>query len=201
MLAPYDASIDESYETVMRNRRSAEQELDELDMKRREMDLRAEHNLERMNHFETEELADDDEADAADGQDRALNLEAFECPLREWIAEERTRREISRRFKIFLETFYQGIDEVNMWKDRNRHVSPLPPLPAHLKISPPVYPVKIRAMCAVNSASLEISYGHLASMDSLLAIWLTDVPRDMLQILDEVLQQVVLIEFPHYTKV
>lgn len=56
-------------------------------------------------------------------------------------------------------------------------------------------------MCAANSASLEVSYGHLASLDSLLVLWLTDVPRDMLQIFDEVLQQVVLIEFPHYTKV
>jgi hypothetical protein len=56
-------------------------------------------------------------------------------------------------------------------------------------------------MCSENSASLEVSYGHLAEMQSLLAIWLTDVPRDMLQILDEVLQQVVLVDFPHYKKV
>jgi DNA replicative helicase MCM subunit Mcm2 (Cdc46/Mcm family) len=58
-----------------------------------------------------------------------------------------------------------------------------------------------RSMCAANSASLEISYGHLAEMQSLLAIWLTDVPRDMLQIFDEVLQSVVLADFPHYSKV
>lgn len=56
-------------------------------------------------------------------------------------------------------------------------------------------------MCSENSASLEISYGHLAEMQSLLAIWLTDVPRDMLQIFDEVLQSVVLADFPHYAKV
>ena len=58
-----------------------------------------------------------------------------------------------------------------------------------------------RSMCAINSASLEISYAHLADMQSLLAIWLTDVPRDMLQIFDEVLQTVVLADFPHYNKV
>ena len=58
-----------------------------------------------------------------------------------------------------------------------------------------------RSMCAINSASLEISYAHLADMQSLLAIWLTDVPRDMLQICDEVLQTVVLADFPHYNKV
>lgn len=56
-------------------------------------------------------------------------------------------------------------------------------------------------MCAENSASLEVSYGHLAEAHPLVAIWLTDVPRDMLQILDEVLQSVVLEMFPHYTKV
>jgi DNA replicative helicase MCM subunit Mcm2 (Cdc46/Mcm family) len=56
-------------------------------------------------------------------------------------------------------------------------------------------------MCANNSASLEVSYGHLAEMQSLLAIWLTDVPRDMLSIFDEVLKAVVLKEFPHYAKV
>jgi hypothetical protein len=56
-------------------------------------------------------------------------------------------------------------------------------------------------MCANNSASLEVSYGHLAEMQSLLAIWLTDVPRDMLSIFDEVLKTVVLKEFPHYAKV
>jgi len=144
MLADENEVFDESYETVLRNRRAAEQELDELDMKRREMDLRAEQNIDRMNRFEKEELDEDDEVEQADGQDRALNLEAFDCPLREWIAEERTRREISRRFKIFLETFYVGIDEVNLWRDRNRQVTPMPPLPSHLRISPPIYPQKIR---------------------------------------------------------
>eukprot|EP01032_Pedospumella_encystans_P036947 gene36947-41823_t len=143
MLADENEVFDESYETVLRNRRAAEQELDELDMKRREMDLRAEQNIDRMNRFEKEELDEDDEVEQADGQDRALNLEAFDCPLREWIAEERTRREISRRFKIFLETFYVGIDEVNLWRDRNRQVTPMPPLPSHLRISPPIYPQKI----------------------------------------------------------
>jgi DNA replicative helicase MCM subunit Mcm2 (Cdc46/Mcm family) len=56
-------------------------------------------------------------------------------------------------------------------------------------------------MCAANSRSLEVAYGHLAEMQPMLAVWLTDVPRDMLQILDEVLQSVVLAEFPHYKQV
>lgn len=56
-------------------------------------------------------------------------------------------------------------------------------------------------MCSKNSASLEIAFAHITNWDPLLLVWLTDVPKDMLQIFDEVLQQVVLIEFPHYTKV
>ena len=56
-------------------------------------------------------------------------------------------------------------------------------------------------MCAVNKGSLEVSYGHIGEMQSLLAIWLTDVPRDMLEIFDSVLLQVVKEEFPHYEQV
>lgn len=56
-------------------------------------------------------------------------------------------------------------------------------------------------MCASNLSSLEVSYGHLAEMQSLLAIWLTDVPKDMLEIFDEVLLSVVTAEFPHYKMV
>ena len=95
----------------------------------------------------------------------------------------------------------QGIDDVTTWVKRHENLDPLPPLPSNLKVMPPIYPSKIRSMCAANSASLEISYGHLAEMQSLLAIWLTDVPRDMLQILDEVLQSVVLVDFPYYNKI
>lgn len=56
-------------------------------------------------------------------------------------------------------------------------------------------------MCSSNKCSLEVAYGHLGEMQSLLAIWLTDVPRDMLQIFDEVLQNVVRQDFPHYFQV
>jgi DNA replication licensing factor MCM2 len=59
----------------------------------------------------------------------------------------------------------------------------------------------IRTMCSTNSSSLEVSYGHLADNQSLLAIWLTDVPRDMLLIFDEVLRTVVLNSFSTYEKV
>jgi DNA replication licensing factor MCM2 len=41
-------------------------------------------------------------------EEEEVNLEAFNVPLREWIAEDRTRREIKRRFKKFLQEFKVG---------------------------------------------------------------------------------------------
>lgn len=144
-----DAELYESYEKRIRDRLAAEEELDEMDAQRRERDLRADYNLERINRFEQEELDReedaDDEEDLIDGSDRALNLEAFECPLREWVAEERTRREIARRFKKFLNTYYVGIDALADWVKRNEHLDPPPPVPAHLRAAPPIYPSKIRS--------------------------------------------------------
>lgn len=63
------------------------------------------------------------EDEGVEGQERQpdeadINLETFECPLREWISEDRTRREIRKRFNIFLKTFYPGIEEV-------RHENPI----------------------------------------------------------------------------
>lgn len=100
-----------------------------------------------MNRFEQQELDEledfeDDEMD--EGADRALNLEKFECPLREWIAEERTRREIQRRFKKFLLTYYEDIEKVAEWMKANEHINPLPPLPPYLTVKRPIYPQKIR---------------------------------------------------------
>lgn len=71
--------------------------------------------------------------------------EAFECPLREWITEDRTRREIQRRFKMFLLTFFTGIEEVSRWRTKtDRHDGNTPNMPSHLKVLPPVYAPKIR---------------------------------------------------------
>ena len=54
-------------------------------------------------------MVDDEESDARASDvedDNILNIEAFDVPLREWISQERTRREIKRRFKDFLFNFY-----------------------------------------------------------------------------------------------
>ncbi len=137
----------ESFEKRIRDRLAAEEELDALDAKRKARELESDYNLERVNRFEQEELDEmedfeDDEMD--EGADRALNLEKFECPLREWIAEERTRREIQRRFKKFLLTYYEDIEKVAEWMKANEHINPLPPLPPYLTVKRPIYPQKIR---------------------------------------------------------
>ena len=56
-------------------------------------------------------------------------------------------------------------------------------------------------MCAINKSSLEVSYLHLGEQHAILAIWLSDLPKEILEIFDQVLYEVVLVMFPHYAKV
>jgi len=79
-----------------------------------------------------------------------INLETMDMPLREWIAQDRTRREIKRRFRNYLES-----DESHM--------------------------TSIRSMCANNLASFEVSYQSLSSDVPILAIWVADAPRDIIE--------------------
>ncbi|CAM9685560.1 unnamed protein product [Ectocarpus sp. 4 AP-2014] len=107
-----------------------------------------------------------------------MNLEDFQgVPLREWIAQDATRREIKRRFQSFLLTFQEKGARA------------------------PVHESKIKTMCAANRASLEVSYIDLSKAVPILAIWLADVPKDMLEIMDEVTNAVVLRAFPEYHRI
>ena len=146
----------------------------------------------------SDEDEDDDDEDKEDGQGKRLNLDAFDCRLQDWISEDRTRKEIESRFRKFLKAYYPGVESWRQWNRKNGN-NPEKKNPYQKR--PPVYPAKIRAMCADNSSSLEVSYKHLGEMESLLAIWLTDVPKDMLRIFDEVLQKEVLDQFPHYRQI
>eukprot|EP01031_Cornospumella_fuschlensis_P031068 gene31068-37548_t len=192
-----DPELYESYEKIVEYRLAAEEELDALDAKRRQREREADYNLERSNRFDDQEEDEYDEMEIEDqdiGADRALNLEKFDCSLKQWIAEERTRREIFRRFKKFLLTYYDGIVEVQDFRKHNENA----PYPPNLRPRPPIYPDRIKSMCATNSASLLVSYTHIAQVQPLLALWLSDVPRDMIQILNEVLKSVVMTDFPNY---
>jgi len=109
---------------------------------------------------------------------QALNIEVMTCPLREWIAQTRTRCEIKHRFRQFLLTYES-------------------PKGVH------VYVEQIREMCASNKASIEISYPQLSAAVPILAMWTIDAPRDVLEIFDEVASELILSSdhFPCYENI
>ncbi len=120
------------------------------------------------------EGGDRPDEDTDDGRDEdEINLEEFNVPLQEWLGQEHTRKEVRRRFRRFLQTFPEGSEQ-----------------PIHLSL--------IRAMCSANLASLEVSYTNLSSEMPLLAIWLAEDPRDMLDLMDEVATRLVVRHFPEY---
>jgi hypothetical protein len=50
-------------------------------------------------------------------------------------------------------------------------------------------------MCAANKQSLEVSFQHLSNAAPMLAIWVADMPAQMLRLFDTVAEQVVRSEF------
>ncbi len=73
-----------------------------------------------------------------DGDEEGIfNLENFDAPIKEWVAQDRPRAEIKRRFCNFLENFVDAHNNA-----------------VHLET--------INQMCASNGQSLEISYQHLS---------------------------------------
>eukprot|EP00937_MAST-01D_sp_MAST-1D-sp2_P000663 g663.t1 len=172
---------DRQYEVDVEARMAAEAELDrregrlnlvdrafadddemELDTAHRDRRRRAENAA-----YEMEDQIWDEEGFA---------LENFDCPLRTWIATDRPRREIKRRWRAFLTTF-AGDQES------------------------PIHLAKIDTMCGANLQSLAVSYLHLSQDAPILAIWLADAPLDMLEIFDEVTFEVVVSQFPDYGQI
>jgi glutamate synthase domain-containing protein 2 len=143
-----DDELFESMEKRIRDRNAAEEALDAFYAKQRQREEEAEGDLENFGFGRQDDSDDDDDGmdnpELIEGAEKALNLEAFDSPLREWIAEERTRREISRRFRKFLSTYYVGIEEVTRWVKKHEHFDPPVPLPSNLRVTPPIYPPKIR---------------------------------------------------------
>ena len=116
----------------------------------------------------------DTEGGAGDYEEE-VKLEQVEGPLLEFIARPRTRREIKKRFKRFLESF--EVDQEYVYKSA------------------------IHTMCSRNSQSLEVNYVHLSHMHPILAIWVADAPQPMLKIFDEIAKEVVLDMFPEYDRI
>jgi DNA replication licensing factor MCM2 len=123
-----------------------------------------------------EELLDDEES--------GINLEDYSGPLSEWVNSAAVSDEIRRRFRRFLHRF-----EVSDGAEGEGGASSSK------------YAERVRAMCAANSESLEVSYLHLSSAVPILAIWVADCPTDMLKLLDEAAMEAVRIMFPNYHEI
>ena len=159
--------------------------LDVMETEEDEEARRARRGAFRLDVDDQEGAEEDDETDEEDldGDDQ-INLEAFDVPLREWIAQDRTRREIQRRFRAFLRHFTEENSSTGQRQRRRRGNG--------------IYEEKIREMCASNLSSLHVSYMHLMEEEPILAVWLTDAPRDMLSVLNEAATRHTLMLFPAY---
>ena len=115
-----------------------------------------------------------------------LVLENFDVPLRQWIATDRPRREIARRFRLFLNHF----DAAHAEDELQRLMFPPAGAEVH-RLGHGGYVKRIEDMCGKNKQSCEVSYLDLSKAHPTLAIWLADAPQDMLAVFDEVLLGVV----------
>ena len=89
------------------------------------------------------------------------------------------RAEVERRFAAFLRAY---VDEGS-------------------GDAQPVYRARIHDMCASNSQSLHVSYLHLSSAAPTLAIWVSDIPRIMLDVMDDVATAEVKQLYPQYDRI
>ena len=170
---------DQEYDLIAPDqRRAAEAALARRD--RRDLALDVDEDAEddeardqRRKVFVRDEASDEESDDEDLDRDDAVNLEAFDVPLREWIAQDRTRKEIQRKFRAFCRHFQTDTTKG-------------------------YYEAQIRHMCAANQGSLQVSYLHLMEAEPVLAFWLADAPKDMLQVLHEAATKHTLSLFPSY---
>lgn len=111
------------------------------------------------------------------GEDATLTeLETAGHSLAEIVGEPRFRRRIVRDYQRFLTTF----------TDEAGHS---------------IYASRIRAMCAANGESLEVSYVHLVESNAFLAKLVANVPGPTLAIFDEATMRIVLRLFEEYDRI
>jgi len=119
--------------------------------------------------------------DLVDEDDHDINLEDYQGSLLDWINTETVRTEIIKRFKRFLITFDPPKEDT---ADKSAK-----------------YSQRVREMCKNNHESLPVSYMHLSKKVPILAIWVADAPKAMLELLDTAAMEVVRIMFPTYEKI
>ncbi|ORC89719.1 minichromosome maintenance (MCM) complex subunit [Trypanosoma theileri] len=130
---------------------------------------------------------DDNDGNAADAKDDGVyvrgDLEAMDfdwrqpqCDLVEWLAQELPRRVVKNRiYNFYLNYVEHGVS---------------------------VYEQKVNLMTRENEESFQLSYSHLSrAYDSVLALWLVDVPDLMIELLEDAANYFVFRLFPHYKKV
>lgn len=99
--------------------------------------------------------------DRFEDEDAAFNIENFTCPLKDWISQPQTQKEVMRLFKDFLQKYVEENQSV--------------------------YFKRIQQMCSNNLQSLEVNYRHLTSKEtSILALWLADIPKIILELFNRV---------------
>lgn len=108
-----------------------------------------------------------------DEPDVAINLEEPRGPVKDFIAEEAVRREIKRQFRRFLLHFTDDNGDA-------------------------IYAQRLRDMVRANTSTLEVDYVDLAHWIPQVAIWVADLPNDVLPILDETGKEVASSEFEGY---
>eukprot|EP00958_Prasinococcus_capsulatus_P010670 scaffold1041_cov414-Prasinococcus_capsulatus_cf.AAC.9 len=120
-------------------------------------------------------VAEEDAAVSEGGDDEGqrFDLEGqVEDKLGEWVLRDQVKNEIQRRFKDFLQHFHKNGERI--------------------------YMEKIQHLCRMNVQSLEVGYADLSSHSPILAIWLADVPAQMLEYFHDVARNVVAQEYPNY---
>jgi DNA replication licensing factor MCM2 len=152
-----------------------------LDAMETEEDEDARRDRRTFGRGDAEDEGDETDEDDLDRED-PMNLEAFDVPLREWIAQDQTRREIQRKFRAFLHHFTAVPEDTYNRRRRGNGI----------------YEQKIRAMCAANFSTLQVSYQHLMDSEPVLAYWLCDAPKDMLELLNTAATVHTLSLFPSY---
>lgn len=114
--------------------------------------------------------------DDGEEPDVAINLDEPRGPVKEFLAQDAVRREVKRQFRRFLA---QHTDEAG---DQ-------------------VYVQRLRDMVRANACSLEVDYVDLAHRLPQVAIWVADLPNDVLPILDETALELATQEFEGYEAV
>ncbi|GMH49227.1 hypothetical protein TrLO_g9969 [Triparma laevis f. longispina] len=161
----------------------------------RKADRRGRFQRGQESEFADEDVEVDEESDIEN--DDELDLKALDqVQLREFLAQDKTRRIINKKFWKFLSTFVpdggDGGDGDAGEDDNGRKRK------KKSKTGKPVYNSRIFKMCAANLSSLEVSFIHLSEDEPQLAIFLADAPADMLELLDQVATKYTMKLFPEY---